>query len=38
MTLREELEAMVEKARRYIESAEALRLRGDFDSAVSRLY
>lgn len=38
MTLREELEAMLEKAGRYIDSAEALRLREDFDSAVSRLY
>lgn len=38
MTLRQELEAMLEKARRYVESAEALRQRGDFDSAVSRLY
>ena len=38
MTLRQELEAMLQKARRYVESAEALRLRGDFDSAVSRLY
>lgn len=38
MTLRQELEAMLEKARRFVESAEALRLRGDFDSAISRLY
>jgi len=38
VTLREELQAMVQKARRYVESAEALRLRSDFDSAVSRLY
>jgi len=29
---------MLQKARRYVESAEALRLRSDFDSAVSRLY
>jgi len=29
---------MLQKARRYTESAEALRLRGDLDSAVSRLY
>lgn len=38
MTLQDELEAMLQRARRYIESAEALRLRSDFDSAVSRLY
>jgi len=38
MSLREELEAMLQKARRYVESAETLRLRSDFDSAVSRLY
>jgi len=38
VSLREELEGMLRKARRYVESAEALRLCGDLDSAVSRLY
>lgn len=38
MSLRQELEAMLRKARRYIVSAEALRERGDLDSAISRLY
>lgn len=34
----DELNEMVEKAKRYIKSAEILRLDRDFDSAVSRLY
>jgi uncharacterized protein (UPF0332 family) len=38
VSLRDELEAMLQKARRYIDSAEVLRQRGDFDSAISRLY
>lgn len=38
MTLADELEAMLAKARRYLDSAEALRHREDYDSAVSRLY
>lgn len=38
MTLSEELTTMLEKARRYLESAEILRREGDFDSAISRLY
>ncbi len=32
------LRAMMNKARRYVASAEALRQQGDYDSAVSRLY
>lgn len=38
MTLADELEAMLQKARRYVATAEALRARKDYDSAVSRLY
>jgi uncharacterized protein (UPF0332 family) len=38
MTLQDELQMMLEKARRYIKSATLLRLEGDHDSAVSRLY
>lgn len=38
MTLRDELTAMMEKARRYMGSAEVLRVHKDYDSAVSRLY
>ncbi|MGH2522102.1 MAG: HEPN domain-containing protein [Anaerolineales bacterium] len=38
MTLREELSAMLDKARRYLRSAEVLRLEADYDSAISRLY
>lgn len=38
MTLKDELKAMLKKARRYMESAELLRARRDYDSAVSRLY
>lgn len=38
MTLSDELKAMVQKARRYVDSAETLRLQRDYDSAISRLY
>jgi len=38
MTTADELRAMLAKAQRYMESAEALRQRGDHDSAISRLY
>lgn len=38
MTLHDELRAMLAKARRYVQSATALRDQGDFDSAISRLY
>lgn len=38
MTLAEEIQGMLAKARRYLDSAELLRRHGDFDSAVSRLY
>lgn len=38
MTLRDELGAMLDKARRYLRSAEVLRLEADYDSAISRLY
>jgi uncharacterized protein (UPF0332 family) len=38
MTLEDELKAMLDKGRRYIDSAEALRIRKDYDSAVSPLY
>jgi uncharacterized protein (UPF0332 family) len=38
MTLRDELQVMLEKARRYITSAAVLQREGDHDSAVSRLY
>ena len=38
MTLGDELKAMLQKARRYIGSAEVLRARKDYDSAISRLY
>ena len=38
MTLADELKSMLNKARRYVESAESLRAQSDYDSAVSRLY
>ena len=38
MTLSDELSGMLEKARRYVNSAEILRREKDYDSAVSRLY
>ena len=38
MTVAEEIEGMLAKARRYLASAQLLRQAGDFDSAVSRLY
>jgi uncharacterized protein (UPF0332 family) len=38
VTLRDELQVMLEKARRYVKSAEVLRREDDYDSAVSRLY
>jgi len=38
MTLSDELNVMVEKARRYLNSAEMLRMEKDYDSAISRLY
>ena len=38
MTVAEEINGMLAKARRYLASAELLRQAGDFDSAVSRLY
>ena len=38
MTLADELRVMLDKAQRYIHSADSLRVNGDFDSAVSRLY
>jgi len=38
MSLPDPLAVMLEKARRYLDSAIVLRLRGDYDSAVSRLY
>ena len=37
MTTADELRAMLAKAQRYMESAEALRQRGDHGSAISRL-
>lgn len=36
--MREEICALIEKAKRYLRSAELLRVDGDFESAVSRLY
>lgn len=38
MTLSDELRGMLEKARRYVNSAEILQREKDYDSAVSRLY
>lgn len=38
MTIAEEINGMLAKARRYLASAKLLRQAGDFDSAVSRLY
>jgi len=38
VTIAEEIKGMLAKARRYLASAKLLRLAGDFDSAVSRLY
>ena len=38
MTLADELSGMLDKARRYVNSAETLRREKDYDSAVSRLY
>jgi len=38
VTLAEEIKGMLDKAWRYLDSAELLRCNGDFDSAVSRLY
>jgi uncharacterized protein (UPF0332 family) len=38
VSVKVELEAMLRKARRYVDSAEALAARGDYDSAASRLY
>jgi len=38
MTLADELSGMLEKARRYVNSAKTLRREKDYDSAVSRLY
>jgi uncharacterized protein (UPF0332 family) len=38
MTLSDELKGMLEKARRYVNSAEILRREKDRDSAISRLY
>ena len=38
MTVAEEIKRMLAKTRRYLASAKLLRLAGDFDSAVSRLY
>jgi len=38
VTLAEEIQGMLAKARRYLGSAELLRRHGDFDSAISRLY
>jgi hypothetical protein len=34
----EEIQALLDKARRYIRSAELLRADGDYNSAISRLY
>jgi uncharacterized protein (UPF0332 family) len=38
VTLADELRAMLDKAERYIASAELLHAQGDYDSAISRLY
>lgn len=38
MTLVQEIQGMLAKARRYLASAELLCRHGDFDSAISRLY
>jgi len=38
VSLNDELRAMLEKARRYVDSAEVLAGRQDYDSAASRLY
>ena len=38
MTLADELQAMLLKAQRYVDSARVLQAEGDHDSAVSRLY
>ncbi|MBI4759359.1 MAG: HEPN domain-containing protein [Chloroflexi bacterium] len=38
MTRQEEVRAMLDKAQRYLKSAETLRQQQDYDSAVSRLY
>jgi uncharacterized protein (UPF0332 family) len=38
MTLADELRAMLDKAERYVASAELLHAQGDYDSAISRLY
>ena len=38
MTLTEEINAMLDKAKRYVGSAELLNAQGDYDSAISRLY
>jgi uncharacterized protein (UPF0332 family) len=38
VTIAEEIKGMLAKAQRYLASAKLLRLAGDFDSAVSRLY
>lgn len=36
--MNEEIQALLDKARRYVRSAELLRADGDYNSAVSRLY
>jgi uncharacterized protein (UPF0332 family) len=38
VTLSDEVKGMLAKGRRYIESAEVLRIQQDYDSAISRLY
>jgi uncharacterized protein (UPF0332 family) len=38
VTLAQEIQGMLAKARRYLASAEVLRLMQDYDSAISRLY
>ena len=36
--MNEEIHALLDKARRYVRSAELLRADGDYNSAISRLY
>lgn len=38
MTLAEEINGLLGKSRRYLDSAEILRIQHDYDSAISRLY
>jgi len=38
MSISDEIKAMLEKSRRYLQSAEVLRGERDYDSAVSRIY